>query len=110
MRQLVIGTTNRGKVRQVAGALSSLPDLECVPIDLVSQDLPVVVELGESAEQVAAVKAIAYSAAIGEPVLSLDHWLRFSEASTDAVGPPWGTRYQRSRIPRRQPREPAASL
>ena len=83
MRQLVIGTTNRGKVRQVSGALSSLPNLDCVAIDLVSQDLPVVVELGESAEQVAAVKAVAYSVAISEPVLSLDHWLRFPEASAE---------------------------
>lgn len=83
MGQLVIGTTNPGKVRQVAGALSSLQDLECLPIDLVSRDLPVVVEVGDSAEHVASVKALAYSARIGEPVLSLDHWLRFPEASAE---------------------------
>lgn len=83
MRQLVIGTTNRGKVRQVVGALSSLADLECVPIDLVRHDLPVVSEVGASAEDVAAVKAVVYSTAIDEPVLSLDHWLRFPEASVD---------------------------
>lgn len=83
MKRLVIGTTNRGKVRQVVGALASVEGLVCVPIDLVCEDLPLVEEVGASAEDVAAVKAVAYSTAIGQPVLSLDHWLYFPEASVD---------------------------
>lgn len=80
--ELIIGTTNAGKVRQMVGALASLP-ITCVPIQSVATSLPDVEELGDTAAEVAATKARIYSQAIGRPVLALDHWLRFPEASAE---------------------------
>jgi hypothetical protein len=80
--ELIIGTTNAGKVRQMAGALSSLP-VRCTRIDEVAQGLPVVDEVGDSAADVAATKALAYSVFIERPVLALDHWLRIPELPSE---------------------------
>lgn len=62
----------------MVGALYSLP-VRCIRIDEVADGLPVVAEVGDSAAEVAATKAVAYSALIKRPVLALDHWLRIPE-------------------------------
>lgn len=81
-RELIIGTTNAGKVRQMAGALASLA-IRCVAIDDVADGLPAVEEIGDSPAEVAATKARAYTALVALPVLALDHWLRFPELSSE---------------------------
>lgn len=80
MTTLIIGTTNLGKVRQMSGALADT-GLRCVPISDLLADLPDVAEVGNHAAAIAERKAVAYSAAVGDPVLSLDHWLTFDEVS-----------------------------
>lgn len=83
--RLVIGTTNEGKVRQMRGALQSL-DLDLVPIAAVTTGLPVVEEIGGSAEAIAAKKAVEYAEFVEEAVLALDHWL-FLDGLPDSAQP-----------------------
>jgi len=54
------------------GALAA-HGIECVPTP-VELDVD---EVGDSAAAIAELKAVAYAAHLGEPVLSLDHWLTF---------------------------------
>ncbi|MGI8794283.1 MAG: non-canonical purine NTP pyrophosphatase [Acidimicrobiales bacterium] len=77
--RLVIGTTNPGKVAQMAGALSGSP-FECVAISEIVDAVPRVDEVGESPTAIAERKALAYRDAVKGPVLSLDQWLYFDEA------------------------------
>ncbi len=74
LARLVIGTTNRAKVVQMRAALASL-ELQVVGVSDLDVSIPVVDEDAVSAEATAATKALAYTAATGEVVLSLDHWL-----------------------------------
>jgi len=73
MKTLIFGTTNEAKVLQIQGALK--------PIGVVVSSLPEstrstkVVEDGETAQENARKKALAYSKALGEPVLSMDNAL-----------------------------------
>lgn len=73
MQTLIFGTTNEAKVLQIQGALK--------PIGVVVSSLPEsaraikVVEDGETAQENARKKAMAYSRALDEPVLSMDNAL-----------------------------------
>jgi len=75
MEEIVFGTRNEAKVRQVAGALrpigvrvKGLPE---------GAPLPAIEEDGETAGENARKKALAYSLALGTPVLSMDNALYF---------------------------------
>ncbi len=75
MKTLIFGTTNEAKVLQIQGALR--------PIGVAVSPLPEsarsikVIEDGETAQENARKKAIAYSKELGEPVLSMDNALFF---------------------------------
>jgi len=71
--QLIIGTTNEAKVKQIKGALSPLN----LKIDGVKDKsaLPEVIEDGATAQENAKKKAVAYAKALGVTVLSMDNAL-----------------------------------
>jgi len=72
MKKIIIGTTNPAKVAQIRDALSSI-DIQIEGID--KKSLPEVIEDGNTAQENARKKAIAYAKAIGQTVLSMDNAL-----------------------------------
>ena len=85
--RLVIGTTNPGKVAQMAGALAG-SGFECVAIGELVTHLPHVEEVGDSPSSIAEVKAAAYRRLVDGPVLAIDQWLFFDEVpAEDQPGP-----------------------
>jgi 8-oxo-dGTP diphosphatase len=81
MKKIIFATTNEAKVKQIAGALAPI-GVEVVGITDKSL-LPEVVEDGETAQENARKKALAYAKALGASVLSMDNALYFDELSAD---------------------------
>jgi len=81
VKDLIFGTTNPAKILQIQGALK--------PLGITVSGLPEtarsikVVEDGATAEENARKKAMAYSLAMNEPVLSMDNALFFDGLSVD---------------------------
>jgi len=76
MRELIIGTQNPSKLKQIQDALKSLK-MKVIGIEHFQIDLEVN-ETGETAQENARLKAIAYSKALEQPVLSIDNALFLS--------------------------------
>lgn len=71
MKEIVIGTQNQAKVKQIAGALASLG----IQINGLPYKMDDVKEDGSTAQENARLKAIAYSSEIKSIVLSMDNAL-----------------------------------
>ncbi|MBN1169023.1 hypothetical protein JXA63_03985 [Candidatus Woesebacteria bacterium] len=82
MKELLVGTSNPAKVEQVRGALSPLEDILVVGVED-KAELPEVVEDGETAQENARKKSIAYAEALGTTVLSMDNALYFDGLEGD---------------------------
>lgn len=79
MKEIIVGTTNEAKVRQIKGALANL-DILVRGIDKEKdKDLPEVIEDGQTAVENARKKALAYAKALGTTVLSMDNALYFDD-------------------------------
>jgi len=87
-RTLVIGTRNRGKVREIAAILAPLA-VDPVPLDALG-DVPPVLETGETLEANARAKALGYARATGRWALADDSGLE-----VDALGGAPGVRSAR---------------
>lgn len=77
MIEIVVGTTNEAKVRQIKGALAPL-NIKVEGIDP-TKGLPKVEEDGETAIENARKKALAYAKALGITILSMDNALYFDD-------------------------------
>ncbi|MDO8452921.1 MAG: non-canonical purine NTP pyrophosphatase [bacterium] len=76
MKEIVVGTTNEAKVKQIQGALANL-DIQVSGVDRTKENLPEVEENGKTALENARKKALAYAKALGRTVLSMDNALYF---------------------------------
>ena len=82
MAEIIVGTTNDAKVKQIKGALANL-DIQVRGIDKTKEDLPEVEEDGKTAIENARKKALAYAKALNRTVLSMDNALYFDELSPE---------------------------
>jgi XTP/dITP diphosphohydrolase len=73
MKQILFGTTNEAKIKQVRGALAPA-GIEVRGVAN-KEMLPEVAEGGKTAIENAHIKALAYAKAFGEPVFSMDNAL-----------------------------------
>lgn len=73
MKEILFGTTNEAKIKQVSGALAP-SHIEVVGVAN-KEMLPEVKEDGETAVANARKKALAYAKALGKPVFSMDNAL-----------------------------------
>ncbi len=73
MKKLIVGTTNPAKVDQIQGALKLL-DLLVQGI-LPDAEVPEIIEDGETSQENAQIKALAYAKALGGKVFSIDNAL-----------------------------------
>ncbi|HET7098984.1 MAG TPA: non-canonical purine NTP pyrophosphatase [Patescibacteria group bacterium] len=73
MKEIIFGTTNEAKIKQIKGALS--PAGVIVEGIQNKESLPEVVEDGKTAVENARKKAIAYAKTLGKPVFSMDNAL-----------------------------------
>ena len=72
MKEIVFGTTNEAKIRQIRGILA----LDGIIIKgLAETDMIDVIENGKSASENARIKAISYAKHLGRPVFSMDNAL-----------------------------------
>ncbi len=81
-KELIIGTTNEGKVKQISGALASL-NLQISGLSK-SDSLPDILEDGKTAQENAKKKAIIYAQFLGKNVLSMDNSLYFDGLSNES--------------------------
>jgi len=81
MKDLIFGTTNPAKIMQIQGALKLLK-INVIGLPEFARQISVV-EDGETAQINARKKALAYSAAIKQPVLSMDNALFLDGLSSD---------------------------
>ena len=72
MKQIIIGTRNKAKLKQIQGALAPL---QISVLGLPNVELPEIKEDGKTAQENAEKKAVAYAKALGQPVLSMDNAL-----------------------------------
>src|SRR3989338_1275761 len=81
MKEIMVGTTNEAKVKQIRGALFSLG----VSVKGVTDKslLPDVKEDGNTAQENAKKKAVAYAQALNKAVLSMDNALYFKGLPDD---------------------------
>ncbi len=78
--ELVIGTKNPAKLDQMASVLEPLG----IFVLALPADIPEAEEAGETPQENAVAKALAYSLSIGQPVLSLDNALFFDGLSLES--------------------------
>jgi inosine/xanthosine triphosphate pyrophosphatase family protein len=81
MKKLIVGTTNSAKISQVVGALAPL-NVAVTGIPN-STSIPDIIEDGQTAPDNARKKALAYAAAIGQPVLAMDNALYLDRLATN---------------------------
>lgn len=81
MKEILFGTTNDAKIRQLQGALAPIGVNVCGVKDKTS--LPHIEEDGKTIQENARKKAIAYAKALGVPVLSMDNALYFDGLSPE---------------------------
>ncbi len=72
LKEIVFGTTNEAKIKQVRGALSST-GIEVIGV--LKESLPEVIEDGKTAIENARKKALAYAKVLGRSVFSMDNAL-----------------------------------
>lgn len=77
MKEIIFGTTNPAKINQIQGALAPL-GITVKGIEDMSA-LPVIEEVGTTAQQNARKKAITYAQALNQPVMAMDNALYFEE-------------------------------
>lgn len=80
MFKLIIGTTNPAKLAQLRDALSPI-DIQVEGID--KKLLPEITEDGNTAEENARKKAVAYAKAIGQTVFSMDNALYINDLPSE---------------------------
>lgn len=81
MKEIVFGTTNEQKIKQIRAVLASI-NIKVKGINK-EVNLPKVEENGETAIENAQQKAIKYAQFFGEPVLSMDNALYFDNLEID---------------------------
>jgi inosine/xanthosine triphosphate pyrophosphatase family protein len=74
MKQIIFGTKNQAKLKQISGALAPL---KIIVSGLPDVNLPDIAEDGTSAQANAKKKALSYAKTLGQPVLSMDNALYF---------------------------------
>jgi inosine/xanthosine triphosphate pyrophosphatase family protein len=81
MREIIFGTTNEAKIKQVRGALAPAGiSVEGIPN---KESLPEVLEDGKTAVENARKKALAYAKTLGKIVFSMDNALYLEKLSDD---------------------------
>lgn len=81
MKEILFGTTNEAKIKQIRGALA--PANIGVREVINKEMLPRVNEEGKTAIENAQIKALAYAKALGEPVFSMDNALYINGLSPE---------------------------
>ena len=81
MKELIFGTTNEAKIKQISGALAPANIEVNGVVD--KSILPEVIEDGTTANENARKKAIAYAKALGKTVFSMDNALYINGLTSD---------------------------